>query len=251
LILLLGGLLLTQLACFGLPILLVFGIWWLIYINSTAYRKEKHRRKRAWHAADRELYTNEQEWRRLASAYESQFLGLKERLDGHRRQHSQLQPLYTGERRQLERNQESLACEQHLRTCFITDHDIQGIGPGRERVLASYGVETAFDIEENRIRAIKGFKDALTRNLLQWRKEMLGAFRFDPRTGVPEPELRRLALKYKQQENLLFAQLEHDVVELQRLNRQYEQEFGSLEGQIQELLVHWAQARADLEECSR
>jgi DNA-binding helix-hairpin-helix protein with protein kinase domain len=251
LVLLVAALFLKQLACFGLPVLLVFGTWWLVHVNTTAYGREKRRRRQAAQAARQGVRAAEQHAARQARAYATEFQDRKNRLTSLHRKHSRLELQYTKERQKLGANQEALACEQHLRTCFITDHDIAGIGPGRERTLASYGVETAFDVAEDRIRAIKGFGDALTGALLQWRQAMVKAFRFDPRTGVPEAELRKLALKYVRQQDILFAQLEQGAAELQELNRNCGEQFGSLEEELRKLLAAWAQTDADLEACGR
>src|SRR5262249_40630030 len=153
---------------------------------------------------------------------------------------------YETERRRLDTNREALQREQHLRICFISDHDIPGIGPGREQLLASYGIETAADIEADRIDAIKGFGKVLTGNLLKWKKEMLAASRFDRTTSIPEDKRRALPLKYQKLQESLLLQLERGAAELEALASHTSQELSLRDQPLHQLAAAWAQAKADL-----
>jgi DNA-binding helix-hairpin-helix protein with protein kinase domain len=128
------------------------------------------------------------------------------RLRGLRDQSAGLQAQYDAERADRRKNREAYFRGQFLRTRFLSDYKIPGIGPNREVLLASYGVETAYDVEEERIRAIRGMGPVLTGNLLAWKRKGLKGFRFDPKAEMPEPEMRAVTFKYKQTEEVLRTQ---------------------------------------------
>lgn len=251
----LGGLTLIALTCFfskylalfGVPILLVFGVWWLILWATSPRHREYRHRLNAVRRAESPLRAAEREWQRVATGHATKHQKLAQQLDQFATKGRGLGKAYETERRRLDANREALQREQHLRTCFISDHDIPGIGPGREQLLASYGIETAADIEADRIDAIKGFGKVLTGNLLKWKKEMLATFRFDPTTSIPEDEMRTLALKYQQLQESLLLHLERGAAELEALAAHTRRELDVREQPLHQLAAAWAQAKADLQ----
>jgi DNA-binding helix-hairpin-helix protein with protein kinase domain len=148
--------------------------------------------------------------------------------------------------RSLEQQRERLACEQFLRSQFLAEHEIPRIGPGRKQLLASFGIETAYDIEATRIRGIKGFGQVLTENLLAWRQSRLESFRFDPATEVPKEELERVAFECKHEQESLRVQIENDLhvveIDMERLD----QDLRPLHREVCRLLDRLTQAEADL-----
>jgi DNA-binding helix-hairpin-helix protein with protein kinase domain len=251
----LGGLTLIALTCFftkylalfGVPILLIFGVWWLVLWATSPRHREYRRRQSAVRRAESPLRAAEREWQRVAVGSAAKHQKLTQQLDQFASKCRGLPKGYETERRRLDANREALQREQHLRTCFISDHDIPGIGPGREQLLASFGIETAADIEADRIDAIKGFGKVLTGNLLKWKKEMLAVFHFDPTISIPEDEMRALALKYQQLQESLLLQLERGAAELETLASHTSQELSLREPPLHQLAAAWAQAKADLQ----
>ena len=61
---------------------------------------------------------------------------------------------------------------------------IRGVGESRKLTLRSYGIETAADVDRARIERIHGFGEALTADLIGWRKVVESRFRFNPAQGV-------------------------------------------------------------------
>ena len=113
-------------------------------------------------------------------------------------------------------------------------------------LLASYGIETAHDVEEERLLAIRGIGPVLAGNLLAWRRKMAAQFRYDPQAVVPETELRALVLKYRQLEEGLRSRMQRAVTELEALRGQTEEQLRPVGERIQALLTQAAQAEADL-----
>ena len=172
---------------------------------------------------------------------------LREWLEQVQQQCENLEAEYQEDRRRLEQNREALAREQYLRTTFLVDHDIALLGQGRLQILESHGIASAYDVEVHRILGISGFGPVLTRNLLEWKQRVVDDFRFDPRRGVPEPDLRSLALRYKQRQDPLLSELGRGAAALESQGENMRQQLQVIEAQLRPLVAEWAQARANLE----
>lgn len=59
---------------------------------------------------------------------------------------------------------------------------IKSISPSLVTSLASYGIESAADIDYNRIRSLPQFGEVRTGNLVSWRKELERSFQYNPST---------------------------------------------------------------------
>ncbi|MGO9986555.1 MAG: helix-hairpin-helix domain-containing protein, partial [Rhodomicrobium sp.] len=71
--------------------------------------------------------------------------------------------------------------EEEQRSRYLAGYRIEsakltGIGPARCAVLRSWGVDTAADVEPEKIAAIPGFGKALTEKLVLWRKGLETGF---------------------------------------------------------------------------
>jgi DNA-binding helix-hairpin-helix protein with protein kinase domain len=62
--------------------------------------------------------------------------------------------------------------DQYLENFFIEHAMIPGIGPSRKATLESYGIETASDVDTQRIVAVPGFGRAMADKLMEWRREL-------------------------------------------------------------------------------
>lgn len=56
---------------------------------------------------------------------------------------------------------------------------IAGIGPAKTATLASFGIETAADINTNAVLAVPGFGEAMTAKLMAWRRGHEAKFRYN------------------------------------------------------------------------
>src|SRR5580704_12101820 len=82
--------------------------------------------------------------------------------------------------RALENKKRNLQMQKHLEAHKISRARIDGVGDGRKMTLRSFGVETAWDIKSNVIKAVPGFGPVLTGKLIAWRRSVEGRFRFNP-----------------------------------------------------------------------
>jgi DNA-binding helix-hairpin-helix protein with protein kinase domain len=245
----------SGLACFGWAA--GTGSWgllltWLVLrvlksvIEHAPSQTASARRQQALTTAREDLQVAEAEWHRITARYKTDFGKLKAKLQELRDRYKKLQPEYEAGRARLDSNKEEYFRDQFLRTKFLSDHKVPGIGPNREVLLASYGVETAFDVNKEKLAEVRGVGPVLTKKLLEWRKKMAAEFRFDPQAVVPEPELRSVVLKYKQLEEALRTQLLRGATELEGLAARTEEQLRALTERIQALVRGVAQAEADL-----
>ena len=100
---------------------------------------------------------------------------------------------------------------------FRTDRvSIQDIGPGRKAMLASYGIETAADIEAGKIQQISGFGDVLTSKLVAWRRSHEARFHFNPGEPIDPRELAVLERELEKRRQTLTNLLSQGPATLQR-----------------------------------
>jgi DNA-binding helix-hairpin-helix protein with protein kinase domain len=105
-----------------------------------------------------------------------------------------------------------------LDNVLIAGGEIEGIGPTRISALASFGVETAKDIEYNRVVQVQGIGDALAKRLLAWKGRIAGQFRFDPARGVPQQDVNSLNARIATERTQLERDMRDGTTQLQNLH---------------------------------
>ena len=80
---------------------------------------------------------------------------------------------YRNERRKKQLN-------TFLDTFYISRAQIKGIGPGRLATLASYGIDTAADINKARLLGLPGFGETIADQLFSWRANVEKRFIYQP-----------------------------------------------------------------------
>jgi DNA-binding helix-hairpin-helix protein with protein kinase domain len=212
-----------------------------------AMSRERAHRQEAYEIARKGLEAAEGKWQRTASAYQQSFDGQKKILECLKSDYLNLKLQYEQEYRELERNKEAAQKDLFLQTQFISDHDITGIGPTREAALRSNGVETAYDINQERISEIDGFGSVLTGNLLSWKQQVSSLFRFNAAAGVSPSELAGLVVKFKQFQQRAEAKLHAGLVELRECSDKAGRHLPKLYAPIPGLVTCLAQAKIDLQ----
>jgi len=84
----------------------------------------------------------------------------------------------------LRADQRKLQLNRFLDRFELEDAKIDGIGPGRKRILESYGIETAEDCVPYRIKAVPGFGPKMIARLVKWREAIEKKFVFDPTRAI-------------------------------------------------------------------
>jgi hypothetical protein len=207
-----------------------------VLLRSGAAVAREVRRQLALETLHTDLSAAAGEWLQLTGWYQSEFARLRGKLRQLHDEYDKLPARYEAERPDRRRNRKAYFRDQYLRGCFISDHDIDRIGPSRKVLLASYGIETAYDVEAERVSAVRGMGPVLTGNLVAWKKRMLAQFQYDPRAPVPETDVRAVANKFRQLEESLRARLLRGAADLEALAGRTEEQLRPIEERMWRLL---------------
>jgi DNA-binding helix-hairpin-helix protein with protein kinase domain len=153
---------------------------------------------------------------------------------------------YSKEKQKLQAAVKERQLHKFLDTFFIHDHSIPQIGAGRKATLASFGVETAADVEPGKILGITGFGPGLTNELVQWRKGLESKFRFDPSKGVDPADIAALNQKFRLERTQIEGALLATPEILNKVRGQTLLRREAIRSQIEDVAKALAQARADL-----
>jgi DNA-binding helix-hairpin-helix protein with protein kinase domain len=173
-------------------------------------------------AADRACAAATKEWQAALARWqrEASRNAFAEALKQLAQQRAELEGLQDERRRRLVRLEAGLEQRQRQRYLdrFRIDRaSIRGIGPGRTSMLGSYGIETAADVEDNKVRQIPGFGEALTSELLRWRRAHEQNFRFNPNEGVDQRDIHALDKELGERRRRLQTTLRQGPAALTRL----------------------------------
>jgi DNA-binding helix-hairpin-helix protein with protein kinase domain len=113
---------------------------------------------------------------------------------------------------QLKKSVRQAQLARFLDTFEIDEAQLNGIGIGRKRTLASYGIETAADLL-NPI-SVPGFGPVLRGTLMAWRLSLENRFVFNPHAGVDrrdinkvEQEILKERVKFEQSVRTAYGEL--------------------------------------------
>lgn len=135
------------------------------------------------------------------------FQAAKEKLDAQRREFEGLGALKAQRLRALELNREQKQRQHFLERFRIEDERIPNIGPKNKVILAAWGIEDAWDVDDKRISQIKGFGPVKREILLSWRREKERVFRFDAAQPVDPRDLHALEQEFVQKSVALKSAL--------------------------------------------
>ena len=93
----------------------------------------------------------------------------------------------------LENNKRAAQLHRYLDRYLIANAKIRKVGSGRKAVLASFGIETAADVDRSKILAIQGFGSGLVAELMAWRQNLANKFVYNASEPLNPSDL--LALK--------------------------------------------------------
>jgi len=97
---------------------------------------------------------------------------------------------------------------------------IRGIGSGRAAILASFGIETAYDVEARRVMNISGFGPSLTAELIEWKRVQEAKFSFNPNEPIDPAEISRVESEIAALRATRVQKLKLSGVELARLSQE-------------------------------
>ncbi|WP_407732876.1 helix-hairpin-helix domain-containing protein [Pseudomonas citronellolis] len=146
----------------------------------------------------------------------------------------------------LSQNIEKRQRQRYLEAFFIDRANLPGIGPAKRAALSSFGIETAADVEWNRIRRIKGFGEVLTRTLVDWKKSLDRQFKFNPKQAVTQNDINNVRRNIQNRAREIEEQLRKGLAELQQFQARQEHAVRRHMPIVQNAAQQLAQAEADL-----
>jgi len=199
-----------------------------------------------YRAVQTRLYQAEAEWQTKNSASEYQrlkswLLQKKHTYDGLQAEQSRRLDEYAKDRR-------AVHLKAFLDGFLIRRFKIPKVGPGRQAVLLSYGIETAGDVNEAAVQRVPGFGPKTSQPLLNWRRHMESRFNY---TAAPTPAdhaaMSAIRADIARRAAELRAELSKGPAQLQHLSVAFKARQAAAEPFLQTILAQRAQAVADLE----
>lgn len=140
--------------------------------------------------------------------------------------------------------------KKHLEQFYIDDVQIRGLGPARKAALQSFGIETAADVVENDVRQVKGFGNALTQALLDWRASHERSFVFLAHMQPPASEVAKAQQKAYAERAPIEMLLQKGPDVLRGLIADAQRQHSMLLPRVEAAAKSLAQAHADLAEAN-
>ena len=205
---------------------------------------EKLRRKEALEIAKRRLRILKKEWE--DNAGDAGFHSKIEELSSFRLEYQRLANQMAIERQKLQQNLRETQLQRFLGNFFLDNQYIPGLGSAQKASLASFGIETAADINRYNILRLRRLGERIANDLVEWRTGLEQQFVFDPALGVVPADIavvsKRFAKRRKQIEDELLSGPER----LKILRDQALQNRTHMLPIIRSVTQQMAQAEADL-----
>jgi len=186
----------------------------------------------------------EQRWKREAG--DKVFKEKLRELAQLKSQYESLDAEYAQEKQKLQTTIRERQFHKFLDSFFIDNHRIPNIGPGRKATLASFGIETAADIEPYSIMNIKGFGEKSTNALVRWRKSLESQLVFDPSKGIDPADIAVLNQKFRQRRTQIEGALLAGPELLNQIMADIMRKRQSLRVEVEAAAQALAQARSNM-----
>lgn len=197
------------------------GLLWGLAAYVLAYAVWPHVPAEQKAAAERAHATAKGEWENSVSRWRSEACQsiFKDNFHKLEKARSELADLPIKRQRaiaKLESERETHQRHRYLDRFRIDRAEIPGIGSSRTAMLASYGIETAADVERGKIHQIPGFGQKLTGELLKWRRGHEQNFRFNPAEPLDWRDMDALDRALESQREDLLRMLRQGPEQLRR-----------------------------------
>lgn len=123
-----------------------------------------------------------------AGAFEKQ----KAQIAALRQEWDSLPSKRTAKLSELERNQRKVQLDRYLDGFEIAHAKIEGVGQGKKQILESYGIETALDVEWNKLMNVPGFGPKTSHKVVSWRTGLERRFVFDPKKAIDPRDIAQI-----------------------------------------------------------
>ena len=205
---------------------------------------ERARRTEALEAAQRRLRILKTEWEDTAG--DAGFQSKLEELSSFRLEYQRLAEQMALERQKLQLNLRETQLQRFLGHFFLDNQYVPGLGSAQKVSLASFGIETAADINRYNILRLKRLGDRIANDLLEWRTELEKQFVFDPAQGVAPADVAMVSQRFAQRRKQIENELLSGPDRLNRLRDQALQHRERMLPAIRSVAQQIAQAEADV-----
>jgi DNA-binding helix-hairpin-helix protein with protein kinase domain len=205
---------------------------------------EKLRRQEALEAAQRRLRILKKEWEDNAS--DAGFQAKIEELSSFRLEYQRLADQMAIERQKLQQNLRESQLQRFLSRFFLDNQYIPGLGSAQKASLASFGIETAADINRYNILRLKRLGERITNDLLEWRTGLENQFVFDPALGVDPADIAVVSQRFAKRRKQIESELLSGPEKLNLLRDQALQNRSQMLPVIRSVAQQLVQAEADL-----
>jgi DNA-binding helix-hairpin-helix protein with protein kinase domain len=135
----------------------------------------------------------------------------------------------------------------YLSSFKIAAGKISGVGQNRLEKLKNAGVESAADVELNRLRALEGVGATTAAKLLEWRASVEKNFEFNAEE-IPEAELKRFAADFVERRRAVEREIENLLGALRSGSLAARQNGHQLRAKLESAVARIWQAESDLKE---
>lgn len=176
-------------------------------------------------AAERAYSTANGTWREVSERWQREaacavFWEKRASLKRAHFEHAGLQNERVRRLKQLYEQRKSDQLQRYLLRYRIERSSIQGIGPGRASMLASYGIETAADVGYREVVGVPGFGEVLADRLVSWRRDLERNFQFNADEPVDPSQIAALDRELAARRQALVEILRQGPDSLQQLSRE-------------------------------
>jgi DNA-binding helix-hairpin-helix protein with protein kinase domain len=215
---------------------LAAAFWWL-------QRPPEGVQARARMAEMRSLWHElEERWRPGPGA---RFAPTRQQLAELKREYDEIAGQREREMRSLKTNRREQQLKAHLESFEIGAARITGIGKAKVAALLSYGIETAADIDLDRIQGVPGFGAKTAASMVAFRQACEAGFRFDASRAVASSAVSAMDGMLAQRRDKIEAELAAGLARLRAMTVAERRHRETLESQAKTLRPRYAQAFAD------
>jgi len=216
----------------------------ILFFSKTNDSTEKMARQATLKTSRQHITTMQGRWN--LEAGDGKFLEKIKALSNLRTEYENLATQLAQEKQKLQQSLRNTQLDKFLDKFFLKDHSIPGVGSTRKATLASFGIETAADVNWNKIISINRFGKALTGTIVKWRKSIEQRFVFNPTKGVDPADIAALNQRFSQKLRQVEGQLLSGPEQLNLLKEQIARQRTQLLPLIKIAAQQLAQAEADL-----
>jgi DNA-binding helix-hairpin-helix protein with protein kinase domain len=177
--------------------------------------------------AQHELQQWQERLQRLSQQHA--FFMLRKRLLAVRAEYESLAEAFLRALQGLKEQLRERQLQKFLDGFFVSNTTIPSIGVTRRAMLLSFGIETAADVELERMLYIPSFSPKVCNELLDWRQRLHAWFVFDAKQGVDPQDVMRLKHQFAVKRTQLQSELRVGVGQLKVLRGDLQQQYQQLQ----------------------